>query len=213
MANDERHDRKSRRVWIAEDQEIGIRAPARDRAADERLLASRDLVRADRILELKHEPSPYRLEDRGRAAFFAVFDVADVAMLCRVHVRDRSATRNRRNFVREEPALRDEHAGRTRAADELVRRKKDGVFVGEVSVGDVAVKIHLDRYVGPGRGEVPKRKSAKAVQKRRDCARIGADSRDVRRSRKATDEQPTISMSDELRLEGVDTDVRRRLRR
>src|SRR5690606_8448667 len=91
----ERDDREPPRIAVAEDVEVGALLPARDRAVDEALLARADRLRAHRFLELKHEPRADRLEDRGRSALFAVLWIVEVAVLDRVHVRDRAAPRHR----------------------------------------------------------------------------------------------------------------------
>ena len=61
--------------------------------------------------------------------------------------------------LRSSAALGDEHAGRARAADELVRREEDRVLVGEVAVGTSGAGfMSIGRY-GPGGRVVPARRA------------------------------------------------------
>jgi len=90
-------------------------------ALDEGLLALADQVDADGLLELEDQARADRLEDRRGAALLAVHRIGEVAVVLGVDVRDGAAARLRGDAVLEQGLLRDEHAGRAGAADELVR--------------------------------------------------------------------------------------------
>lgn len=82
--------------------------------------------------------------------------------------------------------------------DELVRRQKDGVLVGEVSVGPLPLRVHVDVEVGAGGGVVPERLRPVAVQQRRDLVDVGQNARDVRRGREAADLERPVGVQLEL---------------
>ena len=81
------------------------------------------------LLELEDQPGPHRLDDRRRAALLAVRGVVEVGVVLGVDVGDGAAAGHDRHPVGEQLAPRDEHPGRRRAADELVRREEDRVLV------------------------------------------------------------------------------------
>ena len=95
--------------------------------------------------------------------------VVEVAVVVGVDVGDRAAAGHVRHPVGEQLAPRDEHAGRRRAADELVRREEDRVLVGQRVAGPAA--RHLDVDVRRRGGEVPEGQRAVLVQQRRRCRR------------------------------------------
>ena len=135
--------------------QVGVLAPPRDGAAPEVLLVRADHLDADRLLELEDETGADRLHDRGSARLLTVLRIVEVAVLGRVDVRDGAAADDVGHAVGEQLAPHDEHAGRARAADELVRAEEDRVLVGERMV--CALGPHLDLDVRRGRGEVPER--------------------------------------------------------
>ena len=79
VADAERDDREPLGVGVAEDPQVRVAAPRRERAADEGPLPPADLLGADRLLEREHEPGADRLDDRRRAGLLAVGRVGAVA--------------------------------------------------------------------------------------------------------------------------------------
>src|SRR5258708_2705753 len=122
MLDHERDDGKSVQVRIAEDLEVGAAPPALDRAADEGFLAPPDLCGPDCLFELEEEAGTNRIHDRRRAALFGVLHVGQIDMLGWIHVGDRATTGHAGHPVVEQVAASREHAWRSGAADELVRR-------------------------------------------------------------------------------------------
>src|ERR1700730_7994432 len=129
MLDHERDYGKAVQVGIAEDLEVGAAPPARDRAADEGLLALADRCDADRLLELKDQACSNRIHDRRGAPLLTVLHVGQIDMLGWVHVGDRAATGHAGHAVVEQVTAAREQARRSGAADELVRRDEDRVEV------------------------------------------------------------------------------------
>ncbi len=117
----ERDDREPLDVRVAEDLDVRVAAPGLERATDEALLSPADLVGPYRFLEREDEPGADRLDDGRRAGLLANLRVGVVRMARRAHEQDRPAAGHGRDGVAKQGALRDEHAGRPGAADELVR--------------------------------------------------------------------------------------------
>src|SRR6185503_4047522 len=72
VTNDEGDDREAPGFLVSEDADVRVFAPDVDGALDERLLARADRLGADRFLELEDEAGADRLDDRRRAALFAM---------------------------------------------------------------------------------------------------------------------------------------------
>ena len=174
------------------------------------MLARADRLRAHGLLQREHEPGADRLHDGRRAAFLALLDVGEIAVLGRVDVGDRAAAGHRGDAIVEKLAARHEHARRSRPADELVRRDEDRVLVGEriglAPLRRLRERPHLDRDVRRRRREIPERQSAVPVQQDRDRADVADDAGDVRRRREGADLQRPIRVGDELRLEAREVD-------
>ena len=151
-----------------------------------RLLPAPDLVGADRLLERKARPARIDSTIAGVPPSSRRPDPGGSAVP-RADEEDRPAARHDRHAVREEPPLRDEHAGRPGAAGELVRREEDRVLVGKAAVGHVRRRVHVDRQVRAGRGVVPERERAMAVQQDRDRVDVRDDAGHVRRGREGAD--------------------------
>jgi hypothetical protein len=164
-----------------------------------------DHLDADGLFELEHESGSDRLDDGRSPAFLPMFHAVVVAVLERVDVHDRPATRYGRHPVAAEFAPHDEDAGGPRSTDELVRRDEDRVLAGERVLG--TSRIHLDVDVGRGCCEVPERQGAKAMEQIRDRAGVAHDSSDVRRRRERTDLQRAIGVLPQLLLELSQVDV------
>ena len=184
----------------------GLRLQRLERAAGEVVLAAADLLRADGLLEREHEPGADRLDDRRRAALLADRGLGVVGLPGRADEQDRAAARHRRHPVGEQRALGHEHARRPRPADELVRGDAHGVLVGQVAVGDVRRRVHVDRQVGPRAGVVPQRQRAVAVQRDRDAVDVGDDPGHVGRGREGADLQCVVGVAGELVLEVLEVD-------
>ncbi len=164
---------------------------------------SADHVDPDGLLELEDEPGPDRFDDRGSAALLALRRVGEVAMLGRVHVRNRAAAGDVGNAVAQQVAPNDQHARRARAADELVRAEEDRVLVRE----RIGAAVHVDVDVGRGGGEVPERQRAVPVQQGRDRVGVADDSGDVARRGERADLHRAIVVADEFRFQRRRVDV------
>ncbi len=186
---------------------FGLRCHEASARRDVGLLALADRVDADGALELEDEAGADRLDDRRRSRLLAMLDLVEVGVLVDRDERDGPAARDARDLVGEQRALGDEDARRAGSADELVRRQEDGVLVGEMAVGPGAFGVHLDVEVGPGRGVVPERQRAVAVQQRRDLLDVREDPGDVRRGREAADLQRPVGVELELRAQVVEVEA------
>ena len=151
--------------------------------------------RADRFLEREHEPGADRLDDRRRARLLADRWVRVVAVPGRADEHDRAPAGHRRHAAEQEPALGDQHAGRARAAGELVRREEDRVLAG-----------HVDRQVRARGGVVEAGERAVAVEQRRDLLDVGDDPGDVRRGGEAADLQRPVRVLAQLGVEVGEVD-------
>ena len=194
----ERHDRQPLGVEVAEDLDVRLVLPRLDRAAQVALLVRADHVDADRLLELEHQAGPDRLDDRRRAALLAVHRVVEVAVLGRVDVGDRAAARHVGHPVAQQLAADDQHAGRARPADELVRAEEDRVLV---------------RTAGPRRGRrtsrsrrtARRRRSPRTTARRARCSsaemrvRVADDAGDVAGGRERADLQRPVGVLDAAR--------------
>jgi len=114
-------------VVVAQDVDLRVSRPRLDRAPDEGVLAAANQAGPHRLLQLEDEAGADRLDDGRRPTLLAVHPIVEVAVVRGIDVRDRPAAGRRGNAIAEERALHDEHPGRARAADELVRREEDGV--------------------------------------------------------------------------------------
>ena len=178
---------------VAEHPQVRVLLPRVDRALDELLSVLGDRLGAHGPLELEHEPGADRLDDRGRAALFAVLGIVEVA----VAWASTSATVPPPGCVGtrvpEQALLRHQHAGRARAADELVRRQEHRVLVREVPVGAVLAAAFIRSARRAGRREVPERERAVTVEQRASPRPRPADAGDVRRGREAADLQRAVA--------------------
>ena len=204
-AHDERHDRQALRIEVAQHLDGRVRVPCGDGAAEHVLLVRPDHVDADRILELEHQPGPDGLDDGRGAALLTMHGIGEIDVLGRVDVRHGPAAHHVRDGVGQQLASGDEHTRCAGAADELVRREEDGVLVGTGVY--VAPRRELDVHVGAGGGEVPEGEGAVLVQQDGDAVRIRDDPRDVARGAEAADQQRTVRVRHELRLETLLVDV------
>ena len=103
-------------------------APARERPAEQLVLARLDALDADAALELDRERRLEHLQHAGRAGLLALLDVADEVLVHGTHVVHRAAAADARRQVALVQALVEhQHAARTRAAEELVRREEHRV--------------------------------------------------------------------------------------
>lgn len=87
----ERHDREPPGVEVSEDSDVGVVTPAFDGALDEVVFEFTDVVFADGGFELEDESGADGFDDGGRAAFFAVDGVVEVAVVGFVDVGDGAA--------------------------------------------------------------------------------------------------------------------------
>ena len=122
--------------------------PRPQRTPGQVVLAAADLLGAD--LSLSANTNPARIDSTiaGVPPSSRTTDRV-ICVAVRADEQDRSAARHRRHAVAKQRALDDEHAGRARAADELVRRQEDRVLAG-----------HVDRQVRTRRRIVPARERA-----------------------------------------------------
>ena len=125
-------------------------------------------------------------------------------MVLFVHVRDGAATRHRGYPVLEEVLLRHEDARCAWPTDELVRRDKDRVLVGEVPVG--APEVHVDLHVGP-RPRSPRKRARRAWEEDGGLGRLRPDPGDVRRGGEAADLEGAVCVRDELTLKLLKIDA------
>ena len=176
VAEAERHDREPLALGVAEDLDVRVAPPGRERAACERVLPPADLLGADRLLEREHEPGADRLDDRRRTGLLADRRVRVVGLAGRAHEHDRPAARDRRHAAAQERALGDEDPGRAGAAGELVRREEDRVLGG-----------HVDRQVRARGGVVEAGERAVPVEHLREPLDVRDDPGDVRRGGEAAD--------------------------
>src|SRR5436190_7856326 len=99
VTNRERHDREPWECPVAEDPDRRLGGPGGHRALNEVLLVATDRLDTDRLLQVEHEPGPDRLDDRGRAALFAVLRVGQIDMLEWVDVGNGAAARGGRHAI------------------------------------------------------------------------------------------------------------------
>src|SRR3954468_2891712 len=85
---DERQDRQSLCVRIAEDLDAWFAGPRIDRPAQQRVLRLSDQRHADGLLELEDEPGADRADDVRRPTLLAQHRVVEVDVLLRVDIRD-----------------------------------------------------------------------------------------------------------------------------
>ena len=183
-------------VRVAEDPQVRVLTPRRERAPRERVLAPMDLVGADRLLEREHQPGTDRLDDRRRARLLPHRRLGVIALSRGADPHDRPAARHRRHPPAQEPALRDQHARRPGAADELVGREEDGVH-----------GRHVDRQVGAGRGVIEAGKRAVPVQHLRDRVDVRHDPGHVRGGGEAPQLQRAVAVAAELDREVREIDT------
>ena len=161
---------------------------------------------------LSWKASPARIDSMiaGVPAFLAVLLGVPVQRRLGRHQRHRAAARLRRHGVLDQALLDHQHAGRARAADQLVRRQEHRVLVGEVAVGPVVpARFIVDVGVGPGGGVVPERQRAVAVQQHGHRAHVRDDAADVRRRREAADlERPVARGAEQRRPPACATSMR-----
>jgi hypothetical protein len=97
----EREDRQPFGIKAADDLDPRVPGPRVQRAPDEAVLERADPVGADGVLQLEHEAGADRLDDRGRAALFAVNRIAVIPVAGRRHERDGAAAGDGGNTVPE----------------------------------------------------------------------------------------------------------------
>ena len=186
---------------------LGLWDHRADGAPNMVLLQVADSLWADRLLELKDQPRPNRLHDRGRATFLAMLLVGDVGVHVARDVADGAAPRDRRYRVAEQMLLDEKHAWGARTADELVGRQEHRIFVDEVPIFGVVLHVHFDAHVGTRRGKVEEHQRPIAMQQHRDRTGVRADASHVARRRKAPDLQGPVGIGLELSFEFPQVDA------
>ncbi len=126
--------------------------PTSDGASDEAFFLATYQVDADGFLELKNQPGADRLDDGRGAAFFAMFNVGQVAVGDRIHIRDCAAPDYGRDGVLEQLTPSHQYPGSSGPPNQFVRGEDYRIKVR----GPVTGAVHVDGHVGSCRGEVPK---------------------------------------------------------
>src|SRR5919108_5770173 len=170
-------------------------------SAHEVLLPPTDRLGSHGFLQREHESGSNRLDDRRGASLLADRRVRMIGLPRRAHEQDRPAAGYRGDANAEERPLRDQNAGGSGAADELVRRQEDSVRVGQVPVPRARRRVHVYREVGAGRRVVPAGERTVTMEDGRDPLDVRDDPGHVRGGREAPDLQGPSSVAKEFLLE------------
>lgn len=147
-------------------------------ARQQRLLGRLDQRRPDSLLELEDQPGADGPDNVRSAALLASDRIRQVAVLTRVHERDRAAPGNSWHPVGDQITTYREHSGSAGPTDEFVRREENRVLMGATRCGDG------DVHVRGSCGEVPEGQGSVGVQQPGHAPGVGDDPGHVARRRK-----------------------------
>ena len=176
----ERHDADAFfGVRVAENFDILVAGPTRQRALGQFDLAGVNDVGADTILDLEYQCGFQGLQHTGRTGLLAFLDVLDEVLVAHADVIDCAAGADtRRQAAIVDALVEDQHAAGAGPAEELVRRDEDGVD-RRVFVAD-RLGVHVDIDIRRTRGVIEAGDRAIPVQQARDPPDVRLDTRYVR---------------------------------
>ncbi len=179
-------------------------AEALHRLAREALFMLENAFGADHLPHQEDDSRPQVAQDRGRSSFFSLLQIARVVdrqLLESSHVFDGSATRPLWNSAPKEVAMRDQDAGGTRSAHELVRGQEERIdaFV-------LRAWMHIDRHVRRGCRVVETGVGAAAMKGPGNRGNVGQNAGDVGCSRKCAHFQWAIGVPAQFALKVLEVD-------